>query len=169
MDGRGTAARVHCRAVSQGGESQGRRARYTTAMSGQGITDRLRDALSGTPGLVSAYLFGSAAEDRLHRESDLDVAVLLDRAVYPTARERFDERLALMGTLRRASDREVDLVIINEAPPHLARHIMTRGVCLLRRDTERDHAHLRLVLSRAADLEPFLRRTRAIKLRDLAP
>ena len=43
-------------------------------------------------GLVSVYLFGSHAEDRPHRESDVDVAILLDRRRCQTTRERFEVR-----------------------------------------------------------------------------
>ena len=41
---------------------------------------------AAAPGLLSAYLFGSHAEGRSHRESDLDVGVLLSHDVHPTAR-----------------------------------------------------------------------------------
>lgn len=131
--------------------------------------DRLRAGLRGTPGLVSAYLFGSAASARMHKESDLDVAVLLDREAYPTAADRFEVRLSLISTLGRATAGEIDLVVLNDAPPHLARRIMTEGRRLLAVDVGLDRAHLRVVLSRAADLEPFLRRARAIKLQVIAP
>ncbi len=121
-------------------------------------------ALADSKGLVSAYLFGSVAEGRAHRESDIDVGVLLDRAHFPDQTARFEARLRLIGTLEAAIGRPVDLVILNDAPPHLARHVMTRGRRLLVVDRHLDHAHLRTVCSRAADLEPFLRRMRAIKL-----
>src|SRR5438445_8007932 len=39
------------------------------------------------PGVISAYLFGSHAEERAHRESDIDVAVLLDRKDYPDEKD----------------------------------------------------------------------------------
>ena len=45
---------------------------------------------------------------------------------------------------------------------------MTEGRMLVVNDDEAEHAHRRLVLSRAADLEPFLRRTRQVKLRALS-
>jgi predicted nucleotidyltransferase len=138
-------------------------------MTDEDTADRLRDALRGVEGLVSAYLFGSMAEGRAHRESDVDVGVLLDRQVFPSAEARFNARLVLPGLLRRAAAGEVDLVVLNDAPPQLARHIMFSGRPLWIADAARDHAHRRLVLSRAADLEPFLRRTRAIKLQALAP
>ena len=132
------------------------------------VPDALIEALDGVDGLVSAYLFGSVASGRAHRESDVDVDVLLDRRKSPTAAERFDVRLTLIGPLQSAVGREVDLVVLNDAPPQLARHIMTMGRRLVVKDAERDHAQLRVMLSRAADLEPFLRRLRAVKLRALA-
>ncbi len=130
--------------------------------------DRLRTVLEGTPGLVSAYLFGSAAEGRMHRESDVDVGILLDWRIHPKASERFDLRLRLIGRLASVTGRPVDLVVLNDAPPHLGRRIMATGTQLVVADAALDLAHQRLVRSRAADLEPFLRRARAVKLQSLA-
>jgi predicted nucleotidyltransferase len=129
----------------------------------------LAGALRDTRGIISAYVFGSVAKGRVHRESDLDVGVLLDWTVHPRGADRFEIRLDLAGRLRAPIGRPVDVVILNDAPPHLARHIMTEGRRLVVTDAEQDHAHLRVVLSRAADLQPFLRRTRAVKLARLAP
>jgi predicted nucleotidyltransferase len=132
------------------------------------LADRLRGVLEHTPGVVSAYLFGSAAEGRLHRESDVDVGVLLDRRVYPSPVDRFDLRLRLIGRLEPAVQRPVDLVVLNDAPPHLGRRVMAEGTRLILTDPDLDLAHQRLVRSRSADLEPFLRRMRAVKLQSLA-
>ena len=129
----------------------------------QRLTRRLHD--EDARGIVSAYLFGSEAEGRSHRESDVDIGVLLDRAVFATARERFDQRVILSSRLAGVlGGRSVDVVILNDAPPHLARSIVTRGRRLVCSDSEADHAFVRDVQLRAADLEPFLRRMRRIKL-----
>ena len=136
--------------------------------NGRTLVDRLSTALVAQAGIVSAYLFGSEARARAHRESDVDVGVLLDRQVYPRRTDRFDARLRLIGILQATAGREVDLVILNDAPPQLARRIMTEGRRLVAADPALDHAHLCTMLSRAADLEPFLRRTRAVKLAALA-
>jgi predicted nucleotidyltransferase len=133
------------------------------------IARRLQSTLNDTRGLVSAYVFGSMAEGRVHRDSDIDLGVLLDRRIYPSSAERFDVRVRLIPQLQASAGREVDLVILNDAPPHLARRIMSDGQRLIRLDPAADHAHLRLVLSRAADLEPFLRRARAVKLAAIRP
>jgi predicted nucleotidyltransferase len=41
-------------------------------------------AAASPSGVVSAYLFGSHAAGRAHRESDVDVGVLLDWSVHPS-------------------------------------------------------------------------------------
>ena len=138
-------------------------------MADAALIARLVAALSSAEGVTAAYLFGSAATGREHRQSDVDIAVRLDPGRYPTGAARFEARLGLIGALQRAAGREVDLVILNEAPPHLAREIMTAGTRLLVADADEEFAHLRLTLSRAADLAPFLRRARAVKLRAVAP
>jgi predicted nucleotidyltransferase len=46
-------------------------------------------------GVAAVYLFGSHAEGRAHRESDIDLGVLLDWQRYPTREERFDARVSL--------------------------------------------------------------------------
>lgn len=116
-------------------------------------------------GVVSAYLFGSQARGSSHRESDIDVGVLLRWDVHPTPRGRFEVRLDLIGRLGRAlGGREVDVVVLNDAPPPLASRIVTEGRRVFCADAEAEHAFVRDVQLRAADLVPFLRRTRQVKL-----
>lgn len=120
------------------------------------------------PGIASAYLFGSEADGRSHRESDVDVGILLDRNLFPSSKDRFEKRLALISELERGlKGRMVDVVILNDAPPQLARHVVTRGRRIHCSDPEADHALVRDAQLRAADIEPFLRRMRAIKLRTI--
>jgi predicted nucleotidyltransferase len=138
--------------------------------SGGDLDQRLTAALQGVEaeGVVSAYLFGSHAEARAHRESDVDIGVLLDRRTLPSTRDRFEAGLRLSSRLQSAlATRSVDLVVLNDAPPSLGRHVV-RGRRLVCFDAEADHALVRDVQLRAADLEPFLRRTRRLKLQALA-
>ena len=123
---------------------------------------------NGPAGVTSVYLYGSHAGGRAHRESDVDVGILLDRRVYTTSRARFDVRVDLSSALTSAAGAAADVVILNDAPPQLARHIVSHGCRLFCSDEESDHAFVRTTLSRAADLEPFLRRARAVKLGSLA-
>lgn len=128
---------------------------------------RVGDFFAGNPskGVVSAYLFGSHAEGRAHRESDVDIGVVLDREKYVTARERFDARLDLIGAIGGVLGRhDVDLVVLNDAPPELGARIVTEGKRIFCSNEELEHAFVRDIQLRAADIAPWLERMRRIKL-----
>jgi predicted nucleotidyltransferase len=132
---------------------------------------RLTRYFEGQPGLgvTSAYLFGSQAEGRAHRESDVDVAVLLDRKRYPTDRDRFEARVRLTSDLISVLNaNEVDVVILNDAPPLFGRRIVYEGKKLFLGNPEEDLAFTRDVQLQAADIAPWLERMRQIKLEALA-
>ena len=122
------------------------------------------------PAVVSAYLFGSHAEGRAHRESDIDLGVLMDRRLLPTPKARFDASLRVVANLgAELSDDRIDVVVLNDAPPLFGRRIVTEGQRLFCLDSEIDHIFIRDVQLRAADIQPFLDRMRRIKLQALVP
>ena len=128
------------------------------------------EPFASRPQVVAAFLFGSTARGRAHRESDLDVAVLLDWANAGDRSSRFELGLEVAGALGRALGRnDVDLVVLNDAPPMLAREIVTRGRLVFCRDDEALRGHVRDVLLRAADLAPFLERARRRLLERIGP
>ena len=139
-------------------------------------TDKLQHILSGLasyfagkPGLQAAWLFGSHSEGRSHRDSDIDVAVLLEHGRYPDARVRFEARVAMTADIIAVLHRnEVDLVVLNDAPPRFARRIVLDGRLVHCSDAEAEHAFRRDVQLRAADIGPFLDRMARIKLGALA-
>jgi predicted nucleotidyltransferase len=120
-------------------------------------------------GVASVYLFGSHAQGREHRESDLDLGALLLWDRYPTSRDRFEARVDLISDLGSVLGRnDVDLVILNDAPPLLGRRIISNGRRIFLADAAADHSFIRDVQLRAADLEPWLRRMRQLQLEALA-
>jgi len=133
--------------------------------------ERMRERLAGyfaahpELGVSSVYLFGSHAEGRAHRESDVDVAALLSWERYPTSRDRFqfrvDQGSELIAVLHH---NEVDLVILNDLPPLFGRRIVWEGVRLYLGEPEADRVFVRDVQLRAADLAPWLERMQKIKL-----
>ena len=116
------------------------------------------------PGILAVYLFGSFAEGREHRESDVDLGFLLDRALYPGERERFEFRVVAGSRLIDLLRRPADVVVLNDAPPELGRAIVTKGKRLYCTDAEADHAYVRDIQLLAADIAPWLQRMRQIKL-----
>ena len=117
------------------------------------------------PGVVSAYLFGSHARGAAHADSDVDVGVVLGRrqAEDPAAREwrALDRTADLVGATHCDA---VDVVGLNRASPELSYRVVAEGRRLYRADPEADHAFVRTVLLRHADVRPFLERTRRTKL-----
>ena len=84
----------------------------------------------GDSGQITAfYLFGSYAAGRPTTMSDIDLAVLFDKAV---EREHYlAERLRLMGELSTILGTDaVDLVVLNESPPGLAYRVIRDGELL---------------------------------------
>jgi predicted nucleotidyltransferase len=125
------------------------------------LVQAVAQAFRDTPGVTSVYLFGSTAAGRPHRDSDVDVALLLDWTRYPDARARFDARLRAHAALGPALGRDdLDLIVLNDAPPLFARAIVTSGHRVACADPEADRAFRRDTLLRAADLAPFLARAR---------
>ena len=122
--------------------------------------ERARAALAERSEIVFAYLFGSVATDRTHRSSDTDLAVYVE----PDEYRRLD-RSAPYGYLAEitgaltdalATD-DVNVVILNDAPPLLADRVARDGLLILSRDDDRRLSWLVRTKSRYCDLV-FLRR-----------
>jgi predicted nucleotidyltransferase len=125
------------------------------------------EVASAIAGITSIYLFGSFAEHREHAESDIDFGVLVDRAVYRDDRACFDCRLLLITRLGNALHREADVVMLNDAPPLLARKIVTRGRRIFCADPVADDHFVRRIIDLADDIEPWMQEMWAIKLEAL--
>ena len=63
----------------------------------------------------------------------MDIAILLSRLPDVLAGEP-DRQLQLMGDLEQFADREVDVVILNTAPPILCHQVLSKGRRLYERD-----------------------------------
>lgn len=90
------------------------------------IIEKLRELFSERDEILLAYLFGSFAENRTHKFSDVDVAVYVKDL---SIDQEFDYKLDLIGGLNsilRSDD--VDLVVLNHTLPTLRQHIIRHGV-----------------------------------------
>ena len=138
----------------------------TTDMDELGnIVGGLASYFAGEPGVQAAWLFGSHAEGRSHRESDVDVAVLLEHGRFPEARARFEVRVAMTADLIAVLHRnEVDLVVLNDAPPPVRPpHRSRRPAGVLRGRGRRACVSPGRPVARGGH-RPFLERMRGVKL-----
>ena len=116
------------------------------------------------PEVQAAILFGSYAQGRAHAESDVDVAILLDRDRLPGGGDRAAcaERLGV-ALIEALHYNRVDVVVLNDAPPELAVAALD-GIVLHVADARAFHNFGRDARLRLADIRPFLDRTRRLLL-----
>lgn len=119
------------------------------------ITRAVARCVSGRREIQAAYVFGSVATGRVRPDSDVDIAVLIDRRVLPAHMLKYRLKLmADLGAVLRRSD--VDVVILNEAPPLLAHRVLSQGTLVCERSpTARVRFQVRTA-ARYFDLIPTL-------------
>ncbi len=83
--------------------------------------------------VVAAMLFGSQATGRTGPLSDIDIAVWLDPALPPERRSHLRSELLLAAIDALGTD-EVDVVVLNEAPPLLRHRALKGALRLFERD-----------------------------------
>ncbi len=106
--------------------------------------------------MLEAYLFGSVARGDASDHSDVDVAVTIDPAA-ATADGPFGWDAECLTDLMAALGRnDVDLVVLNQAPPVLYHRVLRDGVRLLSRDLKATTTREGRALSRYFDYLPQL-------------
>jgi predicted nucleotidyltransferase len=109
------------------------------------------------PEVLAVYLFGSEARGTAGARSDIDIAVLLAHDPPSTFAGLC---LDLESTLARRLAREVDLVVLNRAPPDLVHRVLRDARLLIDRDAA---ARIRFEVkarNEYFDLQPILEQCR---------
>lgn len=92
------------------------------------IDKKCRDTLIKYETIIFAYIFGSFVQNKLKPGSDIDIAIYLEEDLGA------DIYLEIKNTLSDDIKREVDLVILNEAPPLLKYEIYKNNLLLFTRN-----------------------------------
>ncbi len=118
---------------------------------------RLRAVLTRREEVLEAYVFGSQARRRAGPLSDIDVAVYVERDA-PVTDAPWGYRPQLISELCAALGRsDVDVVVLNEAPPLLYHRVLRDGLRLLARDLAATTTREAQALSRYFDFLPAQR------------
>ncbi len=97
----------------------------------QGTLDSLGAELRALPEVRVAYLFGSRARGRARRDSDYDIAVLVDEAAVADSGASYRELWRLLRNIGREIPSGLfDLVILNGTSPLLRYHVLRDGILL---------------------------------------
>jgi len=99
------------------------------------LLERAAGRLAEDPRVLAVWGFGSQARGEAGPGSDVDVAVLLEeRPHLPDLVEELRLRSVVVETLRRD---DVDLVVLNTAPPLVRHEVVAAGRRLFAREAER--------------------------------
>lgn len=97
------------------------------------IVEKVTPFFEDQPEVIAVYLFGSHARGREQRDSDLDLAVLLEHGEVPHLNElKRQYTIALARMLRE----DLHLVIMNTAGEQLVAQIFKYGQCILNQKPE---------------------------------
>ncbi len=123
--------------------------------SPEAVGQAVAGALDERVEVLDAYVFGSVGRGAAGAHSDVDVAVYLDA---PTP----DLVGSILADLMQALGRnDVDLVILNRAPPVLYHRVLRDGLRVLTRDPLATTGREGYALSRYCDYVPQLRKIAA--------
>jgi predicted nucleotidyltransferase len=92
------------------------------------ISTALHEALTPLPeGVVAVYLFGSVARGTASKRSDVDVGLLYQKSPPRTYR---GQPYLIQADLSERLGRDVDVVVLNDAPVDLVHRVLRDGVLL---------------------------------------
>lgn len=126
-----------------------------TMLSRQELVRHIAGLLAPRGEILEAYLFGSQATGGAQAHSDIDVAVYVDEpraphGAYGYAAELTSALMAGLGT------NDIDVVLLNRAPPLLYHRVLRDGERVLARDLRATTTREGYALSRYCDYVPQL-------------
>lgn len=125
------------------------------------LVERLTEVLLRRTEVLDGYLFGSRARGDAQAHSDVDVAVFVGAGALE--RPGFGYVAELGAELQRALGHDdVDVVVLNDAPPALYHAVLRDGIRLVSRDLAATTTREGRALSRYCDDLPRLRMIEAL-------
>ena len=97
-------------------------------MLSEGFLLQLKEFLESYKAVVFAYLYGSYARSKEHPFSDIDIAVYLKE-------NSFNVYMDILGKLPEIG-KEIDLRVLNDAPPLFKYKVIKEGKLLVNKDPE---------------------------------
>lgn len=121
----------------------------------QSLEQRIASVLEPRPEVLEAYLFGSYARGVAQSHSDIDIAVYIDKTAIK--KSAFGYRAQLTTELIAGlHSNDIDLLILNQAPPVLYYRVLCDGIRVLSRNLMATTTREGHVVSRYCDFVPQL-------------
>ncbi|MEI8206461.1 MAG: nucleotidyltransferase domain-containing protein [Kiritimatiellales bacterium] len=117
------------------------------------ITSRAKEVLHAEQGLKLAILYGSAATGKMRADSDVDIALLLDR---PLGAER---KMELISRLESELRRDVDVIDLFSLSGTILKQVLHKGRVLIQTKPGELAGLIRKMIYNQADMMPYVSRT----------
>lgn len=110
----------------------------------------LRKVFANFPAVKAVYLFGSHAENKENRYSDLDLGVLLE--------DSFDKmiKVEILVSLTEHNFTDIDLVILNNVSPLVRFEVVKHNKILYKKDDFDSSSYFSLTVRKFLDFRPYL-------------
>ena len=129
---------------------------------GTELEARLTRALEPRAEILDAYLFGSQARGEAGALSDIDVAVYIDEDLAEPGPYGYDAEL-ITDLMTELGTNDIDVVLLNRAPPLLYHRVLRDGKLLVTRDLAATTTRAGYALSRYFDFLPQLKKQAAAR------
>ncbi|MBN4080865.1 nucleotidyltransferase domain-containing protein [Caldithrix abyssi] len=96
------------------------------------LEKKIRNYFQNKPNVIAVYIFGSFVMGNERYDSDIDIALLLDKGQL-----HFSEKSKMTLDLMQITDREIDLVSMNDVSSILQMQIFKKGKRLFCSDTNK--------------------------------
>ena len=98
------------------------------------------DLFSSYPHVLSAYLFGSTALGIANSDSDMDIAIRIDKNLASSS--YLDLRIQITDDLEKHLGCKVDIVVLNTASLKMIHQVIVNGKLLFSRDRDKELDYL---------------------------
>ncbi|RKD32295.1 type VII toxin-antitoxin system MntA family adenylyltransferase antitoxin [Thermohalobacter berrensis] len=112
--------------------------------------EKIKRVFSDFDDVKAVYLFGSYADNKENRFSDIDLGILL--------KDKYDKKIKLdiLSEMAEIGFCKVDLVILNEAPILMKYEIVKHNKLIYKKDNFDSNSYFSSVIRRYLDFNPFL-------------
>jgi len=106
--------------------------------------------------ILKVYLFGSQLKSKANKYSDIDIAVLFDDKA--KKKDYTDKQIALANSISEILNKEIDIIILNQASLFLKYHILKEGMKIYERPGRNEHNFEALAIMQYFDFLPIKNR-----------
>jgi predicted nucleotidyltransferase len=118
--------------------------------------------------VIAVYMYGSCVRGDARKDSDVDLAFLLDQKAYiEDPLEAATPAYLLAARFGLMVDREIDVMILNSASLEMVYEIVSTGTCVYEVEAERRLEYEIKIRGLYFDFRPFIENLRAKKLEAL--